>query len=220
MMQQLGPTGGAQGAWLPPRIVKAKDLEVAILAHDLLAQARAQARNIVLAAESEAAIVRAESVEHAAAEAQRGYAEGTQRAEREFALRMARSDAEGARHFVSQEERMSVLVTRTLEKVLSEAQNDERFFAGVMSRILRAARDEKYLTVRVCAEQREAAQSAIRGLLDQAAATNFIEVVGDADLRRGTCIVESAHGVIDASLDTQLDVIREALLAAWGPTRG
>lgn len=114
---------------------------------------------------------------------------------------------------------MCLLVTRTLEKVLSESNNDERFFAGVMSRVLRAAREEKYLTVRVHADQRDAADKAIRDLVEQTAAPNFIEVIGDPALGRGACIVESAHGVIDASLDTQMDAIREALLSAWRPGR-
>jgi type III secretion protein L len=210
----------AQTTWVGSRIVRAEDLGLAVSAVDLLAQARAQAQAIVDQAHQRAAVIHAEAATASAAEVARGYAAGMLRAEKDFAIKMAQSNASDAKQFAGQEERMCLLVTRTLEKVLAESQNDERFFSGVMTRVLRAAREEKYLTVRVNAEQREPAERAIQDLLKRAAAPNFIEVLGEADLRRGSCIVESAHGVIDASLDTQLDNIREALLGAWRSDRG
>ena len=122
----------------------------------------------------------------------------------------------------SLDERIGVLVMRTLSTILTEREHDERFFDGVMQRVLRAARDEKFLTVRVCPEQYDAARSVIERLVKQAGAAPFIEVVREGDLKRGACIVESAHGVIDASLETQLEAISAALSDAWrsGGDRG
>jgi type III secretion protein L len=202
------------------RVVSAEELGALGSARDLLTQARAQSQALLESARSEADGIRAEAERQAAAEIKRGYAAGWEHAQRAAAESMTRSEAEQAKGLASQEERMCMLVTRTLGKVLAEQQNDERFFAGVMTRVLRAAREEKFLTVRVAAEQRDAAEKAIRQVIEQTAAPNFIEVLGDAALRRGACIVESAHGVIDASLDTQMDAIRSALLAVWRPEHG
>ncbi len=203
----------------PSRVVRAEDLGTVMEARELLSRARSRAEEILRQAREDAERIRAAAADAAAAEIERGYASGLARAQQEFAAKVAVRGGEDARRFASQEERMCLLVTRTLEKVLSESNNDERFFAGVMSRVLRAAREEKYLTVRVSADQREAADKAIRGLVEQTAAPNFIEVLGDPAVGRGACIVESAHGVIDASLDTQMDAIRNALLSAWRPER-
>lgn len=214
---RAGQRGGEPHFVASSRIVSAEDLGALVNARELLELARAQAQGIVETANRDAGRIRAEADRIAGEQTERGYAAGWAQAQREFAETMARQEAQRAKGLVSQEERMSVLVTRTLGKVLAEQQNDERFFAGVMTRVLRAAREEKFLTVRVAAEQRDAAEKAIRQVIEQTAAPNFIEVLGDAALRRGACIVESAHGVIDASLETQMDSIRNALIAVWRP---
>jgi type III secretion protein L len=215
------PTRDDAPSFVPAsRVIRAEELGALGSARDLLAQAHTQSQALLDKARNEADAIRADAERLAAAEIKRGYAAGWEQAQRDAAESMTRSEAEQAKGLASQEERMCMLVTRTLGKVLAEQQNDERFFAGVMTRVLRAAREEKFLTVRVAAEQRDAAEKAIRQVIEQTAAPNFIEVLGDAALRRGACIVESAHGVIDASLDTQMDAIRSALLAVWRPEHG
>ena len=124
-------------------------------------------------------------------------------------------ESRAARRLTTLDERIGVLVMRTLSTILTDREHDERFFDGVMQRVLRAARDEKFLTVRVHPEQREAAQAAIDRLVSSSGAAPFIEVSADAVLKRGACIVESEHGIIDASLETQLEAIGAALSATW-----
>ena len=38
-----------------------------------------------------------------------------------------------------------------------------------------------------------------------------ITVVGDDSIAEGGCILNTNNGIVDASLDTQLDIIKEAL---------
>jgi type III secretion protein L len=203
-------------AFLAQRVVvRAGELSAISEAEEMLRLAHQQAAQIVAQAERQAETMRAQSRSSAAAEAARGYQAGWVKAQTDHSQAMALAQAKQAKTLTGMDERIGVLVTRTLGKVLTEKQVDERFFSSVMQRVLRAARDEKFLTVRVSADQLEAARTAIDSVVKETGAPNFIEVLGDETLRRGACIVESAHGVIDASLETQLDSIRQALSAVW-----
>ena len=42
---------------------------------------------------------------------------------------------------------------------------------------------------------------------------SFLDVVSDARLERGACLLESELGVVDASLETQLKALENALRA-------
>jgi type III secretion protein L len=47
------------------------------------------------------------------------------------------------------------------------------------------------------------------------AGISFVDVAGDARLRAGGCILESELGIVDASIDVQLDALRRALAKAF-----
>lgn len=197
------------------RIVPANEAALLREAQRLLDAAQQEYERLVAAGQREAETRMAGAEQRVAEAVERGYREGLERGladrAREFALKGSRQ----ARRLTTLDERIGMLVMRTLGTILTDRENDERFFDGVMQRVLRAARDEKFLTVRVHPEQRDAARVAIERLVKSTGAAPFIEVTTDADLKRGACIVESEHGVIDASLDTQLEAIGAALSAAW-----
>ena len=198
-------------------LIKADEATLLREAHALVEAARAEAEQLRQQARQDADAITAQADARVAEAAERGYREGVERGLAEQARQHALRESQSARRMTTLDERIGALVMRTLSTILTDREHDERFFGGVMQRVLRAARDEKFLTVRVCAEQYEAARTAIERLVSQTGAAPFIEVVRDADLKRGACIVESAHGVIDASLDTQLEAISAALTTAWRP---
>lgn len=215
-------TGDASGfatrvnAHLAGRVlIKAPEAALLREAQALVEHARAEARGLIAAGEQRAKAIEAAAEARIAEAAERGFREGVQRGLSEQARQHALRESKSARRMMSLDERIGVLVMRTLGSILTERQHDERFFEAVMQRVLRAARDEKFLTVRVCAEQYDAARSAIERLLAQAGAAPFIEVLRGTGLSRGACVVESANGVIDASLDVQLEAISAALARTW-----
>lgn len=197
------------------KILKADEFESLLKADELLEQARKQAAKIVADATSEANQVKSRAMSDANQQRQRGHAEGWASAQREFATKMTSSQTAQARDVSQLDERIAILVTNTLSKVLSEQECDEKFFSSVVRRVLRAAREEKFLTLRVNPTQHSSAQTSVEQVIEQTQATNFIEVIPDRTLKTGSCIVESSNGVIDASLDTQLETIRAALTTVW-----
>ena len=49
------------------------------------------------------------------------------------------------------------------------------------------------------------------GAITLMTACDFLDVVPDARLERGSCLLESELGVVDASLETQLKALENAL---------
>ena len=49
------------------------------------------------------------------------------------------------------------------------------------------------------------------GAITLMTACDFLDVVPDASLERGACLLESELGVVDASLETQLKALENAL---------
>lgn len=202
------------------RVLRPEAFELVAQASRLLEQARREAGDLMALAHAEARKIQAQAQELRRVEAERGYQEGWQAGRREQAEALATAGATQARTMPSLDERIGLLVTRTLNKVLEGRDVDERFFAAVVQRVLRAAREEKFLRMRVAPDQLEAAAAAVERVVAETGAPNLIEVVSDGGLRHGACLVESPHGVIDASLDTQLESIRRALTAVWRSTGG
>lgn len=184
-------------------------------ARRLLAQAQAQHEAIVTQAHEQADAIRAEAHDAVQLELEKGYEAGLEEGRRAQADAVAQDGVLQARTLTDMDERIGLMVTRTLNKILTEQQHDERFFMAVVNRVLRAAREEKFLRMRVSSDQVSAAQAAVEQVLHETGAPNLIEVTGDPGLQSGACLVESPHGVIDASLDTQLESIRQALTAVW-----
>jgi len=197
------------------KIIKADEFESLLKADELLEQAREQAAKILADATTEANHVKSRAVTEANQQRKRGHAEGWASAQREFAAKMTSSQTAQAKDASQLDERIAILVTNTLSKVLTEQECNEKFFSSVVRRVIRAAREEKFLTLRVHPSQHSAAQKSVAQVVEQTQATNFIEVIPDRTLKTGSCIVESATGVIDASLDTQLETIRSALTSVW-----
>jgi len=189
-------------------------------ASELLHEARRQAEQIVSDAHGQAADIVARARRQADEQINVAAANAEQAAREAAARTVAQAESSRARSITSMDERIGVLVMRTLGKVLNEREVDEKFFSSVLEKVLRAAREEKFLTLRVCPDQLEAAQRSVDKLLANAGATAFVQVSADSALTRGACLVESEHGVIDASLDMQLDAIRQALTAVWRADNG
>lgn len=202
------------------RLLDADERAAVDEASGLLREAHIQAEQIINDAHGQAADIVAQA-RRQADEQIKVAATNAERAAREAAAKtVAQAESSRARSLTSMDERIGVLVTRTLGKVLNEREIDEKFFSSVLEKVLRAAREEKFLTLRVCPDQFEAAQRSVDKLLEQAGATAFVEVSADSALARGACLIESEHGVIDASLDMQLDAIRRALTAVWRTGNG
>ena len=66
--------------------------------------------------------------------------------------------------------------------------------------------------VRVCEDDLDAVQNSLSSLLQTYPGISFLDIAADSRLKRGACLIESELGVVDSSLDTQLEAIKRAIL--------
>ena len=193
---------------LPPeaRLVSAADYAAMIEAEDVLAEARHQAASI------EAEARRAYEAEKA-----RGYADGQADAAAQTAAQQLEVISRTVAWFEAVEGRMVEVVGAAVRKILGEMDAGE-LIRHVVHEAMRTMRNQRQVTVRVAPEAVAEVQQRLTDIMADYPGITFVEVAADARLRRGGCILESELGVVDASLDVQLEALSRALRSAFSRT--
>ena len=189
---------GAAGA----RIVKKDVYEAGLDAREILEGARQSAQAILAEADQR----RREISESAR---QEGFRAGI--AEWDRALQAARNAQEALD--TTYEAEIVRLAVKIAEKIIGEElRTRPEAIVSIARECLRSIRHEHSLTIRVNPKENEEVQQGLESLAKVAGAERRIQIVPDATVGRGGCIVESIEGAIDARLETQLHCLEEILL--------
>lgn len=189
------------------KVVKGSTCSQLIAAHECITRAERYALQIKAGIEAEAEQAR-----------KRAYDDGMALAKKEFAQRMTETvlRLEGA--YLGLEARLVNIVMHTLQTVLGTL-DDALILERLVQQCIRAAGQEKRLSLRVSEEQLEAAKSALSSLLSSHAHIECIDVLTDPRLKKNSCVLETEYGAIDGSLDTHLTAIRQGLIDAFAEKR-
>ncbi len=179
-------------------------------AQDLLAQARREAQARMEAAEADSRRLRSEAQQIFAQAQMQGMSQGLRQASTEWAAKAI--DAAGARrrHLHRGSERLSQVVSTAVEKIIGK-EDPVKLFRRSLGTVLKLMHDAPLLTMKVHADDAQNAQAAVESLAGTLPEKLRIEVEVDADMPPGGCRFESDEGIIDTSLQTQLDALRRAL---------
>ncbi|MFQ5804920.1 MAG: FliH/SctL family protein [Phycisphaerae bacterium] len=206
-------------------------------ARAILAEARAQARQIVDRAEEEgrrrAAALEQEGYPRGLEEGRRqGFqqahaqaAEGALQEAREELAQLARALAEALDTF--EESRRRLLATAEcglLELSLAIARRVCKHDVGASSAAARAnagallemVKHEGDLELHLNPAECEALRNALPELIASTGRLAHVEIVADPAVQRGGCLLHARDGTIDASLETQLDHVAAALVKKTG----
>ena len=196
----------AQGSTLEPetRVLKAQDYLVFQQAEQVLADAQQQAENILQQAHQEFETQKA-----------LGYEEGMNTAKLENAEQMMGMVGQAVDYFAQIEQKVVGIVIAAVRKILGEFDEQELTFR-VVTNALQAVRNQKQVALRVCPAQTESVNKRLSEILSGHAEISYLEVIGDERLRPGDCILETDMGVIDASVETQLQALEKALRSHLG----
>ncbi len=193
----------------------------------ILAEARAEAERLIAGA---AEIGRAAGHDEGLAEGrEKGHEEGYSAALRasaetisqlESAWRRALDLLEGDRARMVAEARLdivrlaSVFAERVAKRAVElDCSTVERQIEAVVSAAIRPSR----LVLAVHPDDAEPARDAMPALLERVGSSADVEITPDPSLRRGSCVARLAGGsIIDASVDTQIDRLIEAMLPGEG----
>lgn len=181
------------------KVIKAQDFWTFKDAERALADAHAQQRQIVTSAKL--------AYE---AEKKRGYAEGSEEARLEQSGNMVGIVSQTVEYFGKVESQMTDLVLDAVRKVVSDFDNQQQVSTVVRS-CLNVLRTQKHLSMSVNPAQVDYLRSQIGELQKVYPSIAHIEVHPDPKLSMDACVVESEIGVVEASLQGQVETLREAL---------
>ena len=85
----------------------------------------------------------------------------------------------------------------------------ERVLATVRN-VLTAARSQKQMTLRLPPDRVELVRAEIDQVLSQFPAIAFLDIAADTRLSGDACVLESEVGVVEASLPSQIQALRQA----------
>ena len=132
-----------------------------------------------------------------------GYRDGVEEGRLEHAEKVMETVLSSVEYIEGIEATLVNVVAVAVRKVIGEIDENERIV-----RIVRNA----LVTVRVAPADEKAVREGLASMLASVpGGASFLDVVPDARLERGACLLESELGVVDASLETQLKALENAL---------
>src|SRR5690606_19172135 len=180
------------------KVLRADEHAALLDAQALLDNARMQAEAII--AEAQSAYD---------AERERGYADGREEALMDQAEKMIDTVSRTVEYFAGIEEEMILLVMGAVRKVIDGFDDHEKIMI-VVRNALAVVRNQKQLTLRLNPDEVTVVREQLNPLLAAFPGVGYLDIVGDARLERGACILESEIGVVEASLEGQLQALRKA----------
>jgi type III secretion protein L len=183
------------------RLLKADDYQSFVEARQALAEAQQQAQALLAEAEREYE-----------RQKQRGYTDGINEAKMAMAERLIDTAERTVNYFAQVENQVAALVMTALRKVLGEF-DDVELTLRVVRNALQVVRNQPQVTIRVAPAQELALRQRLNELLVGYNSISMIEVLADPRLTTGGCILETEIGVVDASVEVQLQALERALKA-------
>lgn len=209
-------------AFLLPRdpLVAARKLQASVAPGTVVIRradvaALAEATALIEAARGQAAQIVAEAEAALEAERQRGYAEGMEQARVDQSEQMVETVGRTVNYLANVETEMVSVVLDSVRKIIDSYQDVERVHLVVKS-ALSVVRKQKQVTLRLHPEQAEGVRTRVDALLLAFPSISYLDIVPDARLDKGACILDTEIGTVEASIEGQL----MALSRAFGKVLG
>jgi type III secretion protein L len=186
------------------RVLRGADLAAWADARTLLAQAQVQADAIMSGAQAAFD-----------AQRQRGYDEGREEALLDQAEKMIETVGRTVEYFAGVENEMVELVMTAVRKVV-DGYNDREKVMVVVRNALAVVRNQKQMTLRLNPAEVEVVREQINDLLAAYPGVGYLDILADGRLARGACILESEIGMVEASLEGQMQALRQAFERTLG----
>lgn len=178
-------------------------------AQTLVKTALADAQAKVATARREADALLAQARTEAEASVQRGYEEGRRAAVLEWHARKARERDEKAQALRAIHGQLAEIVTTAVERIV-HTQDGEALYQRALRSVRSLTRGAASLALRVSSADYEQARAALASAPARPNGMS-VEVSVDNALQPGSCIFESELGILDASLEVQLEGLRAAM---------
>ncbi|MGY5838836.1 HrpE/YscL family type III secretion apparatus protein [Vibrio chemaguriensis] len=168
-------------------------------------------QHLVEAANSKAESIIANAQQAYETEKQRGYQDGLAQAKIENAQTMAETLARCNDYYQQVEEKMTGVVLEAVRKII-DTFDDVDTTVSVVREALQLVSNQKQVILHVHPEQVVEVREKVAGVLSDFPEVGYVDVVADARLKNGGCILETEVGIIDASIDGQLHALKQAMV--------
>lgn len=196
------------------------------------AEARRKALEIIRRAEDEAKRIEVSVREEGYSKGHaRGYTEGYEKAMSEATAQCKAEwdnrleclshlidDMTGFRSSLVEQYRSEIIdiVIEVARTVISfEADRDDRTVLAVIDACLRKASSPSTLRIKTNVADLAVVTEAKREIASRFPAVQSVEVIDDASVERGGCLIEMDNGFLDARIDHQLNLVREAMVNSF-----
>lgn len=193
---------------LKKKSFEVENAESVIKAEDVAALVKAEA--IIAAAEEEAKAIAAQAQVEYENEKRRGYEDGLAAGRAEILQKKLDLVEESVKYMQKVESEISELVIRAIKKCLSEIGNTEVVTSIVKKSMRAIVRNQREVTVKVSPAMVETVKKWSETIMAEFPTLTFIEVVEDARLNDTACVVDTAAGSVEASIDGQLKALEES----------
>ena len=184
------------------KVIKAQEYSAIVTAEQIIQNALEDAENI-----------KKEALQIYESERKRGFQEGFASGKDQISEYMLDLAAKSVENFSKFEQDMVSLVTNALKRIVGEMDQKE-LITHVVKNSIKMIRNQKQATLRVSPIDAQAVRDNLGSILSDTAGVSFLDIVPDSRLTKGSCILETELGVIDASIDTQLDAIKRSISKA------
>ena len=182
------------------RLVKAADAQTACDAEAVIAAAEAEAARLVEAAK--------EAFEE---ERRKGYAQGLADVQAEVSRRKLALAEESAEFMASVEQKMADVVMKSLRKCVDEI-GEKELVVQIVRKVMKAVvRNQRQIVLRVAPDMVESVRSRMNEIIADFPLLDEVDVQEDPRLKGTVCAVETAAGIADASIDTQLAAVEDSI---------
>lgn len=105
---------------------------------------------------------------------------------------------------------ISVDIARKIIK--KELEQDPEAILGMILEVMdNLSKDETKITIKINPMQSDLVREELPKVLSQRGIDARINVVADENMESGGCLIQTSNGIIDAGLETQIEILKEAL---------
>lgn len=138
------------------------------------------------------------------------FAAGKQQAERQASEMLLKASKDSAHYLASIEAQLSKVIVKLVKQIIGACDPLDAV-TGMVAQTLHQLRDEVEVTIKVAPKDADEVRERLQKLAESA--TPSLEVVADPALAEGAARLEAAGGRIDTSLEDQLQLLEQGLLA-------
>lgn len=169
-----------------------------------------EASAVLLAAQQRSEAIQLQAEEAYEARRNEGYRDGLDEGRLENAEKLMETAMSSVAFIESIESTLVDVVVQSLRKIVGEIPPEE-LITGIIRQALTTVRNQQRVTVRVAPGDEKAVRTAFATMLQRVPGdASFLDLLVDARLDMGSCILESELGVVDASVETQLKAMENA----------